>query len=95
MHDVTPDSRLRLAEGAKVHALFDEAIIHLPESSQAVTVNSSALAVLISCDGTTDLRTIAALIADELGAEAATLEDDVVTAARQMLCYGVLQPVEG
>lgn len=92
MPDVTLQSKLHLVEGAKVHAMFDEAIIHLPESSEAVTVNSSALAVLITCDGATPLEQVAALIADDLGVDPAGLADDVLVAAQEMARLGVLAP---
>ncbi|MCX6362145.1 MAG: PqqD family protein [Armatimonadetes bacterium] len=92
MPDVTLQSKLQLVDGAKVHAMFDEAIIHLPESSEAVTVNSSALAVLITCDGATPLEQVAALIADDLGIEAATITEDVLGAAQEMTRLGVLAP---
>jgi hypothetical protein len=72
--------------------MFDEAIVHLPESSEAVTLNSSALAILVSCDGATSVAEVAGLIADDLGADVTGLADDVLAAAQEMARLGILVP---
>ncbi len=92
MPDVTLQSKLHLVDGARIHAMFDEAIIHLPESSEAVTLNSSALAILVSCDGATSVAEVAALIAADLGTHVAGLTDDVLACAQEMARLGILVP---
>ena len=90
MQTVSLDSILTLADDAKIHDMVDEAIIHLPGASEAITVNASALAILISCNGVRSVADVIALLAHDLGVADTAIGDDVLAAAQEMVRLGVL-----
>ncbi|SFN70840.1 pyrroloquinoline quinone biosynthesis protein D [Mesorhizobium sp. NFR06] len=90
MAGIGSETVLRMADDASLQHVGDGAVVLLARSGQLYTCNGTTEAFLDKVDGARNLSQIVDLLSDEFEVDKATLDEDMVMLAVELMAEGIL-----